>query len=136
MTPLKAATSEQKTSTFKSPFKVVEKSFSSDYLFKKVIVEFCSLENLLSHIAENCNKVVVFKLYSGYETFYQKELCEEFQYGQSAKHCLVAESGKINLFGLAIKIYLCLNRHCEYYLFKMLNHCLNMFLTFSICKSN
>ena len=65
MTPLKAATSEQKTSTFKSPFKVVEKSFSSDYLFKKVIVEFCSLENLLSHIAENCNKVVVFKLYSG-----------------------------------------------------------------------
>ena len=140
MTPLKAATSEQKTSTFKSPFKVVEKSFSSEYLLRKGFVEFCSLENSLFHTAENCNKVIVSKLYSGerdvMKHFIKKKLCEEFQYGQSAKRCLVAESAKINLFGLAIKIYLCLNRNCEYYLFKMLNHCLNMFLTFSICKSN
>ena len=98
---------------------MVEKSFSSEYLLKKVFVEFCSLENFLFHIAENCNKVIVSKLCSGerdvMKHFIKKKLCEEFQYGQSAKRCLVAESGKINLFGLAIKIYLCLNRHCEYY---------------------
>ena len=44
---------------------MVEKSFSSEYLLKKVFVEFCSLENFLFHIAENCNKVIVSKLYSG-----------------------------------------------------------------------
>ena len=90
-----------KTSTFKSQFKVVEKSFSSEYLSKKGFVEFCSSENSFFHNAENCNKVIVSKLYSGerdvMKHFIKKKLCEEFQYGQSAKRCLVAESAKINL---------------------------------------
>ena len=44
---------------------MVEKSFSSEYLLKKGFVEFCSLENSLFYTAENCNKVIVSKLYSG-----------------------------------------------------------------------
>ena len=82
---------------------MVEKSFSSEYLLKKGFVEFCSLENSLFHAAEKCNKVIACKLYSGerdvMKHFIKKKLCEEFQYGQSAKRCLVAESAQKNLFG-------------------------------------